>query len=325
MGDSIELQTENPKVAEAIEKSHRLIASVESVIFGKREAIELVLTALLSNGHILLEDVPGVGKTMLAKTFALSLNASFKRIQFTPDLLPSDITGTSVYNQKTSEFYFSKGPLFANFILADEINRTSPRTQSALLEAMEERQITVDGTTYPLPETFFVMATMNPIEHSGTYDLPEAQKDRFLLRIKIGYPDQREEVDILNSQMLRHPIEEVRPILDLAEVKTIQEIVKRIHITDAVKRYIVRVVSETRTYRDVLVGCSYRGSLGLLRTSQALALLRGRDFVIPDDAKLLAPVVLAHRILLIPEAELSGVTPQQVVREVLKQIPVPKE
>lgn len=313
------------EIEQACEDLERVIASVESVIIGKRRVIEYLLIGLLSGGHVLIEDVPGVGKTMLARALAKSVELEFKRIQFTPDLLPSDLTGSMVFNQKTSEFYFKPGPLFANLVLADEINRTSPRTQSALLESMEESQVTVDGVAHELPQPFFVIATQNPIEHQGTYSLPEAQLDRFLLKVKLGYPSDAEEVLILESQRLRHPIKDVKPVIGPERIVEIAELVKRIHVSDSVRRYVVSIVHETRRHDDVHVGCSPRGSLGLTRSSQAAALFARRDYVVPDDIQEMAPLVLGHRLFLLTESVLSGVTPKRVVDDILSRLPVPME
>jgi MoxR-like ATPase len=316
-------------VSREIEQAHadlqRVIESVESVIFGKRRVVEYLLISMLSGGHVLIEDVPGVGKTMLSRALAKSVELDFKRIQFTPDLLPSDLTGNMVYNQKTGEFYFKQGPLFANMVLADEINRTSPRTQSALLEAMEEQQVTVDGIAHELPYPFFVIATQNPIEHQGTYALPEAQLDRFLLKVRVGYPADSEEMAILESQQVRHPIEDVTPVISPARLMELRELVKTVHITQSIRRYIVRIVNETRHHPDVLVGCSPRGSLGLGRAAQAAAVLARRDYVVPDDIQEMAPLVLGHRLFLLTESQLAGVTPRRIVDDIISRVPVPAE
>ncbi len=309
----------------AAQDVERVVASVESVIFGKRRVIEYLMIALLSGGHALIEDVPGVGKTMLSRALARSLELDFKRIQFTPDLLPSDVTGNMVFNQGTSEFYFKPGPVFANVLLADEINRTSPRTQSALLEAMEERQVTLDGIPHELPVPFFVIATQNPIEHQGTYALPEAQLDRFLLKIRVGYPSDSEEAAILESQQVRHPIEDVEPVISPARIQDISDLVKNIHITPSIRRYIVKIVSETRNHPDVQVGCSPRGSLGLARAAQAAAMIARRDYVVPDDVQEMAPVVLGHRLFLLTESQLSGVSSRRIIDDIIARLPVPTE
>jgi MoxR-like ATPase len=319
------IQAVASEVLDASKDVERVIANVENVIFGKRRVIEYLLIALLADGHVLIEDVPGVGKTMLGRAIARSLELDYKRIQFTPDLLPSDLTGSMVYNQKTGEFYFKAGPVFANVVLADEINRTSPRTQSALLEAMEERQVTVDGVSHALPSPFFVIATQNPIEHQGTYALPEAQLDRFLLKVRVGYPTDAEEIAILESQQVRHPIEDIEPVISPDRISVLRNIVKRIHITPSIRRYIVRIVSETRQHPDVLVGCSPRGSLGLARASQAMAFIAKRDYVVPDDVQEMAPIVLGHRLFLLTESQISGVSSRRVIDEIVSRLRVPTE
>jgi MoxR-like ATPase len=318
-------QSTSTEVLEASSDLERVIANVEKVIFGKRRVIEYLLIALLADGHVLIEDVPGVGKTMLSRALSRSLKLDYKRIQFTPDLLPSDLTGSMVYNQKNNEFYFKPGPVFANVVLADEINRTSPRTQSALLESMEERQVTVDGIPHILPAPFFVIATQNPIEHQGTYALPEAQLDRFLLKVRIGYPTDEEEVAILESQQVRHPIEEIAPVIGPERIDALREMVKRIHLTTSIRKYIVRIVNETRNHPDVLVGCSPRGSLGLARSSQAAALIAKRDYVVPDDIQEMAPIVLGHRLFLLTESQISGVSSRRVIDDIVSRLPVPTE
>jgi MoxR-like ATPase len=306
--------------ADAVE---RTINEVEKVIVGKREEVELALTALLCGGHCLIEDVPGVGKTMLARALATAAGCTFKRIQFTPDLLPSDITGTSIYNQGTGEFKFRPGPVFANVVLADEINRATPKTQSALLECMEESQVTVDGVAHSLPAPFFVIATQNNVEMQGTYMLPEAQLDRFLVRLHIGYPQKHEEVAVLERQVLRHPIADVVATLDPAMIRRMQDSIRRVFITAGVKNYIVDVVSATREHESVSLGASPRGSLNLMHASQGWAAVHGRDHVIPDDVNILAPVVLGHRVLMKPEARHRGATAETVIEDILNRIPVP--
>lgn len=303
--------------------SERVIENVERVIVGKRAVVELVVVGLLSQGHMLIEDVPGVGKTMLARSLARSLGCSFGRIQFTPDMLPSDVTGVSIFNQATRQFEFRPGPLMTQVVLADEINRATPKTQSALLEAMEERQVTVDGVTYPLPRPFVVLATQNPIEYEGTFPLPEAQLDRFLLRIRLGYPGLDDEASVLDRQQFRHPVEELQPVVSMEEVLQAQEAIKTVYVSPAVKRYIVELVNCTRQHADVYLGASPRGSLTLYRTCQARAAMLRRDFALPDDVKALALPALAHRVILSPRARLRNVTSEQVIQELLDTLPVP--
>ncbi|MBI2865803.1 MAG: MoxR family ATPase [Chloroflexi bacterium] len=304
-------------------RAKNVLQNIRKVIVGKDEEAELALIALLSRGHFLIEDVPGVGKTTLAKTLARSLGCQFRRIQFTPDLLPSDITGVSVYNQKTGDFEFRPGPVVAQIVLADEINRASPKTQSALLECMEERQITVDGVTHPMPRPFMVMATLNPIEYEGTFPLPEAQLDRFLLRLSLGYPTQEQEVAIMDAQQYHHPLEGLALVLTTQDVLELQEVVTGVKVDPLVQEYIARLVATTRKHASVYLGASPRGSLALFRSAQARALLRGRDFVLPDDVKSLAIPVLAHRLILEPAARMEGKSGKQVVEESLAILPVP--
>ena len=303
--------------------AERVTANIETVIIGKRSTVELAIISLLCQGHLLIEDVPGVGKTMLARSLARSLGCSFSRIQFTPDMLPSDVTGVSIFNQVTREFEFRPGPVMAQVVLADEINRATPKTQAALLEAMEERQVTVDGITHPLPRPFMVMATQNPIEYEGTFPLPEAQVDRFLMRIRLGYPLTDDEIKVLERQQYRHPFNELEDIVTIEELTAMQEAVKDIYISPALKRYIVDLAHQTREHPEVYLGASPRGSLALFRTSQARAALLGRDYVLPDDIKALAGPTLAHRVILGPGARLRDLTAQQVVDEILNAVPVP--
>jgi MoxR-like ATPase len=303
--------------------AEQIIGNIEKVIIGKRETIELAVVGLLCQGHLLIEDVPGVGKTMLARSLARSLGCTFSRIQFTPDMLPSDVTGVSIFNQVSREFEFRPGPIMAQIVLADEINRATPKTQAALLEAMEERQITVDGTTRPLPRPFLVLATQNPIEYEGTFPLPEAQVDRFLMRLRLGYPSTIDEVRVLERQQYRHPFEELEQVVSLEDLLQAQEAVKGVFVSAALKRYIVELNHQTRQHADVYLGSSPRGSLALYRTSQARAAMAGRDYVLPDDIKYLAIPTLAHRVILGPGARLRDLTAEQVVDEILHGVPVP--
>jgi MoxR-like ATPase len=304
------------------EPAERIVANVERVIVGKHAEVRLAMVALLCEGHILIEDVPGVGKTMLAKAISKSIGTTFRRIQFTPDLLPSDVTGLSIFNQKTQEFEFRQGPIFAQVVLADEINRATPKTQSALLEAMEERQATIDGVTYEMQRPFLVMATQNPIEYEGTFALPEAQLDRFMLRLRIGYPKAVEEIVILDEQKRHHPIDEIRQVLDAEELRQMQAAVKEVYVDQAVAEYIVRLTTATREHPDVYLGASPRGSINLYRAAQAVAALDGRDYVIPDDVKGLGVPILAHRLIVKSQASLREVDPDAIVREVLAQVPI---
>lgn len=301
----------------------RLIENVERVIVGKHDVVELTAICLLCQGHLLIEDVPGVGKTMLAKALARSIGGVFKRIQFTPDMLPSDVTGTSIYNQKTGEFEFRPGPIMAQIVLADEINRATPKTQAALLEAMEEQQVTVDGVTRELPPPFLVLATQNPIEYEGTFPLPEAQLDRFLMRVSLGYPTPEEQMAILDAQQYAHPIERLDPVTDTAELVETQERLKAVYVDPLVKQYIAQLVDATRKHPDVYLGASPRGALTLYRTGQARAAIHGRDYVIPDDIKALATATLGHRIIISPAARIKGITSTEILDELLRATPVP--
>ena len=304
-------------------KAQKVMEAVETAIVGKNDVVELALAVLLSNGHLLIEDIPGVGKTTLAKAFARSLGLTFKRIQFTPDLLPSDITGSSIYNQKSGDFEVRGGPVFANIVLADEINRTTPKTQAALLECMEERQVTIDGAAHTLPSPFFVIATQNNIEMSGTYTLPEAQLDRFTARISMGYPDREAELRILGGQFQSRPVETILPVMDAKDIMGMQSLVRSIHVDVSVQGYILDIVAMTRQMPALSLGASPRGSLGLLHASQARAALHGRDFVKPDDVKTLAVSILAHRIIVRPELRVRGTTSLNCVEEILTKVPVP--
>jgi MoxR-like ATPase len=301
-----------------------VIANIETVIVGKRDAVELAVVGLLSRGHVLIEDVPGVGKTMLARSLARSLGCSFGRIQFTPDMLPSDVTGVSVFNQATREFEFRPGPVMTQIVLTDEINRATPKTQAALLEVMEERQVTVDGTTHLLPKPFMVLATQNPIEYEGTFQLPEAELDRFLLRIRLGYPSLEDEVSVLEQQQFHHPVEDIEPVVSVDEVLETQELIKNVYVSPAVKRYIVELVDQTRQHADVYLGASPRGSLTLYRTGQVRAAMQGRDYVLPDDVKALAVAALGHRVIVGPRARLKGLGAENIVQGILEELPVPE-
>ena len=301
----------------------RITENISKVIVGKVPSIELLLVALLADGHVLLEDVPGLGKTLIAKCLARSISGSFKRVQFTPDLLPSDITGFNVYNQQTGQFIFQPGPVMANILLADEINRTIPRTQASLLESMEERQVTVDGKTLPLPNPFFVMGTQNPIELEGTFPLPEAQLDRFLLKIQLGYPERNEEIVILERFQGQDPLQELGPVANPAQLTALQKARKQIRISSPVREYITDIVRATRFNESLRFGASPRGSMGLMRAGQALAAVRGRQYVLPDDIKYLAGPALAHRVILREEERLRGETTEHFLEEIIRQVPVP--
>ncbi len=309
---------EDPKLI-----AERLLGNVEKVIIGKNRELRLAITALLCGGHLLVEDVPGVGKTMLARAIAVSSGCSFKRIQFTPDLLPSDVTGVSIYNQQTNDFEFRSGPIISQIVLADEINRATPKTQSSLLEAMEERQVTVDGITHKVPLPFMVMATQNPIEYEGTFPLPEAQLDRFLIRVNLGYPTPDDEVTVLDEQQVSHPVDALKSVTDPTEIEQVQRAVREVYIDPLIKQYIVALAGATRQHEDVYLGASPRGSIALLRTSQASALLEGRDYVIPDDVKNLAFVSLEHRIIISPGARVKGTSAADILADCLSRVSVP--
>ncbi|MBU5467921.1 MoxR family ATPase [Virgibacillus sp. MSJ-26] len=309
------------------EKVKKVIDNINEVMIGKEEVAVLSLAALLARGHILLEDVPGVGKTMLVRTLAKSLDCDFKRIQFTPDLLPSDVTGVSIYNPKTLEFEFRGGPILGNIVLADEINRTSPKTQSSLLEGMEEKSVTVDGNTIQLSQPFFVMATQNPIEYEGTYPLPEAQLDRFILKLNMGYPSMADELEMLERMSRNHPIETISPVMTKEELVSIQEEVKDVYVDQNVQQYIVNLVKATRENENIFLGVSPRGSIALMSVAKALAFIYGRDYVIPDDVKFMSPYVLSHRIILNSRAQYEGKTSEDIVRSIVEQtfVPIRKE
>ena len=303
--------------------AEKIISNIEKVIIGKRSSVQLAVIGLLCQGHLLIEDVPGVGKTVLARSLARSLGCAFSSIQFTPDMLPSDVTGVSIYNQVSGQFEFRPGPVMAQIVLADEINRATPKTQASLLEAMEERQITVDGQTHMLPHPFMVLATQNPIEYEGTFPLPEAQLDRFMVRLRLGYPELEDEIDVLERQQFRHPVMDLEKVASEKELMEAQETVKSVFVAPAVKRYIVELTRQTRQHSKVYLGASPRGSLALFRTGQARAAMLGRDFVLPDDIKVLAKPALAHRVILGPAARLRDLSAEQVLDEILARVPVP--
>ena len=303
--------------------ANRIVENVERVIVGKRQPVQLTVLGLLCQGHVLIEDVPGVGKTVLAKSLAKSVGCKFQRIQFTPDMLPSDVTGVSVFNQGTREFEFRPGPIHAQIVLVDEINRATPKTQSALLEAMEERQVTVDGRTYPLEAPFMVLATQNPIEYEGTFPLPEAQLDRFMLRIRLGYPGKDEEIEILDRQQHQHPVNSLQQVVGVDELLAVQEAVKDVYVDPLVKEYIVSLVRQTREHPDVYLGSSSRGALAIYRLGQARAAMMGRDYVLPDDVKALAGPALGHRIIVGPAARIKDIEPEQIVQDLLDNMAVP--
>jgi len=303
--------------------SDKIISNIERVIIGKRGTVESVVVGLLCDGHLLIEDMPGVGKTMLARSLAKSLGCSFSRVQFTPDMLPSDVTGVSIFDQVSRQFEYRSGPLMAQIVLADEINRATPKTQSALLEAMDEKQITVDGIAHILPKPFMVLATQNPIEYEGTFPLPEAQLDRFFMRVRLGYPSVEDEMQIMESQQFQHPLTHLESVATADELLQAQEAVKAIYVSPAVKRYIVDITHQTRNYPDVYLGASPRGSLALQRAGQAAAAMHGRDYVLPDDIKALASSTLSHRVILAPAARLKNLTAEKVLQEILVKTAVP--
>lgn len=303
--------------------AEKVVENIEKVIVGKRSTVELALVSLLCQGHLLIEDVPGVGKTVLARSLARSLGCSFSRIQFTPDMLPSDVTGVSIFNQVSREFEFRPGPVMAQIVLADEINRATPKTQAALLEAMEERTVTVDGVTHKLPHPFMVLATQNPIEYEGTFPLPEAQLDRFLVRVRLGYPLPDDEIEVLDRQQFRHPLEDLEQIVTADELTEMQEAVKSVYVAPQMKRYIINLARQTRDHPEVYLGASPRGSLALYRTSQALAAIQGRDYVLPDDIKTLVVPTFGHRLILGPAARLRDIDADEIVVEIRNSVPVP--
>ena len=303
--------------------TEKIINNIEKVIIGKRKPVELAIISLLCQGHLLIEDVPGVGKTVLARSLAKSLGCIFSRIQFTPDMLPSDVTGVSIYNQVSAQFEFRPGPILAQIVLADEINRATPKTQAALLEAMEESQITVDGVTHILPRPFMVLATQNPIEYEGTFPLPEAQLDRFLVRLRLGYPEMNDEINILERQQFQHPVNDLHQVASADELLKAQEAIKSIYVAPSIKHYIVELTHQTRKHEDVYLGASPRGSLALFRTGQARAAMEGRDYVLPDDIKGLVKPALSHRVILGPAARMRDLSSDQILDEIINRVPVP--
>ncbi|MFP4322527.1 MAG: AAA family ATPase [Anaerolineales bacterium] len=303
--------------------ANRLIENVSQVIIGKQNEVRLIVTSFLCRGHVLLEDVPGVGKTVMAKAIAASIGAEFRRIQFTPDMLPSDVTGVTIFNQSTNEFSFREGPIFSQIVLTDEINRATPKTQAALLEAMEERQVTVDGVTHPLANPFLVLATQNPIEYEGTFQLPEAQLDRFIMRVKLGYPKPAEEINMLESQQRAHPLETLQQVASIEDLLNAQQAVREVYSNYDIKQYIVDLVTATRNHPDVYLGASPRGALALFRTAQAWAAMEGRDYIIPDDVKPMAEPTLAHRIIVGPSARIKEISSRSIVQHVVSGTPIP--
>lgn len=320
---SVERSNNQNQISFVQSVAEQVVQSVGQVIIGKRNELRLTVLGLITRGHILIEDIPGVGKTMMAKALSRSIGASFNRIQFTPDMLPSDVTGVSLFNQKTREFEFRAGPIFAQIVLADEINRATPKTQAALLEAMEERQVTVDGVTRAMQDPFLILATQNPIEYEGTFPLPEAQLDRFLIKMQLGYPSPAEELTVLSAQQYEHPVDNMQQAISIDDLVTAQRAVRNIYVADEVKQYIVSLVNATRQHPDVYLGSSPRGSLALFRTSQTRAAMAGRDYVIPDDVKALAEVTLAHRVIVGPASRIKDISSRTVIQDVLASTPVP--
>jgi MoxR-like ATPase len=314
---------ETPPIRIVAEVTERIAQNVGQVIIGKRNEVRLTILGLLCKGHILIEDIPGVGKTMMARALARAIGSTFSRIQFTPDMLPSDVTGVSIYNQRTNEFEFRPGPIMAQIVLADEINRATPKTQSALLEAMEEKQVTVEGITYRMDNPFMILATQNPIEYEGTFPLPEAQLDRFIMRVQMGYPTPAEEITILSSQQYQHPINNLQQVIGVEDLIRAQQAVTHVYVAEEIKQYIINLVTASRIHPDVYLGSSPRGSLALFRTAQARAAMAGRDYVIPDDVKQLAEVTLAHRIIVGPSARIKDISSRTIVREIVETTPVP--
>lgn len=312
-----------PPIRLVAEVTERIAQNVGQVIIGKRNEVRLTILGLLCKGHILIEDIPGVGKTMMARALARAIGCTFSRIQFTPDMLPSDVTGVSIYNQRTNEFEFRPGPIMAQIVLADEINRATPKTQSALLEAMEEKQVTVEGVTYHMDNPFMILATQNPIEYEGTFPLPEAQLDRFMMRVQMGYPTPAEEIAILSSQQYQHPIHNLQQVIGVEDLIRAQQAITYVYVAEEIKQYIINLVTASRVHPDVYLGSSPRGSLALFRTSQARAAMAGRDYVIPDDVKQLAEVTLAHRIIIGPSARIKEISSRTIVREIVETTPVP--
>ncbi|GAB5491382.1 MAG: MoxR family ATPase [Phototrophicaceae bacterium] len=321
--ESTRRSNQAPPIRVVADITERIAQSVGQVIIGKRNEVRLAVLGLFCQGHILIEDIPGVGKTMMARSLSKAIGCRFSRIQFTPDMLPSDVTGVSIYNQRSNEFEFRPGPIMAQIVLADEINRATPKTQSALLEAMEEKQVTVEGITHKMDKPFMILATQNPIEYEGTFPLPEAQLDRFLMRIQMGYPTPEEELTVLSAQQYEHPIGNLQQAITVEDLIMAQEAIKQVYVAEEIKQYIINLVTASRQHSDVYLGSSPRGSLALFRTAQARAAMAGRDYVVPDDVKALAEVTLAHRIIVGPSARINDITSRHIVRDILASTPVP--